>query len=237
MGRAERVGGPLTSPRMAAAPAGRRDMTRARRGPMPRLLLASQSPARIALCRAAGLEVEPLSPGVDEAAIVDPDPVALARARARAKAEAVAARVPEAWVIAADQVAWIGAEVFGKPRDPADHRRRLLSLRGRVHTLSTAVVLRTPATVRAWESHTRLKFRADLTEGEVDAYVSTGEGSGCAGGYAAEGLGMQLLEHIDGDWFNVLGLPMLDLFTHLRELQWKASFHLDPCSNPARALS
>lgn len=191
------------------------------------LLLASQSPARTALLRAAGIPVEAIAPGVDEARIQAPHPAELARARARAKAEAVASIRPDAWVIGADQVAWLGSEVFGKPTDPEDHRRRLRSLVGRVHMLTTATCLCGPDGLSSWETNTALKFRSDLSEEEIDAYVATGEGSGCAGGYAAEGLGAQLLERVDGDWFNVLGLPVLELVTMLRQRGWRPAFSLN----------
>ena len=159
---------------------------------------------------------------MDESRILDPDPVRLAHLRAAAKAAAVV--VPDAIVIGADQVAHLGPEVFGKPKDPLDHGVRLRQLRGQTHTLTTAVAIAHAGAVRTLACQTRLRFRADVSDAEIDAYVATGEGSGCAGGYAAEGLGAQLIEQIDGDFFNVLGLPLLDVLGALRALGWRPDF-------------
>lgn len=188
----------------------------------PPVVLASTSPARLALLRAAGVRCEGRAPGVDESLLLAEDPVGLARIRAAAKAAAVHA--PDAVVIGADQVAHLDGEAFGKPLDPDDHRRRLRQLRGRTHTLSTAVTLFHGAARVDLVRHTHLRFRADVSDAEIDAYVATGEGSGCAGGYAAEGLGAQLIESIEGDYFNVLGLPLLDVVGELRRLGWRPDF-------------
>lgn len=186
------------------------------------VVLASTSPARLALLRAAGVVCTGVSPGVDESRIVAPTPAALAVARADAKAHAV--HVAGAVVIGADQVAHVDGQPFGKPEDPDDHRARLRQLRGRTHTLSTAVCIRLDTRVERLLSHAHLRFRADLTDAEIDAYVSTGEGSGCAGGYAVEGLGANLIAAIDGDYFSVLGLPLLDVIDTLRALGWRPTF-------------
>jgi septum formation protein len=186
------------------------------------IVLASTSPARLALMRSAGIDCLGVAPPVDEASLQHDDPATLAALRAAAKARSV--DVPGACVIGADQVAWMGSEVFGKPIDPVDHRARLRALRGRTHTLTTAVLLRHGGQELALRADTRLTFRADLLDAEIDAYVDTREGSGCAGGYAAEGLGSQLLATIEGDFFNVLGLPLLPLIGALRSLGWRPSF-------------
>ncbi len=94
----------------------------------PRLLLASTSVWRLRMLQDAGLVCTAVDPGVEEEAITADTPYALARARALAKAEAVAAREPDVLVIGADQVAFIGTEVFGKPSDPTDHLERLKQL-------------------------------------------------------------------------------------------------------------
>ncbi len=186
------------------------------------IILASTSAARIALLRAAGIRFEARSPPVDEATITAPTPAELAMARARAKAFAV--HVPGAIVIGSDQVAHLHGRPFGKPDDPADHRRRLRELRGATHTLSTAAVVRFGDENVATISHTRIRFRADLGDDELDAYVATGEGSYCAGGYAAEGLGAQLIAEIDGDYPSVLGLPLFAVVDALRRFGWRPTF-------------
>jgi 16S rRNA (cytidine1402-2'-O)-methyltransferase len=190
----------------------------------PTLLLASASPWRLALLREAGIPCDARPPGVDEGAIVGADPVATAILRARAKAEFVARLAPRNWVLGADQVAHLDGEAFGKPTSPDDHRRRLRQLRGRTHRLSTAICLVVDGKPNERVAHTDLTFRADLSDEELDAYVATGEGSACAGGYRAERLGAQLIERVDGDWSNVIGLPLPDLIGLLRGLGWRPRF-------------
>jgi septum formation protein len=192
----------------------------------PSIVLASTSPARIALLRAAGVVCRGVAPPVDESRILAPTPPELAMARAIAKAEAV--RAPGEVVIGADQVAHIGGEAFGKPLDPADHRARLRQLRGATHTLTTAAVLRFDAETLRLQTQVTLHFRADLTDAEIDAYVATGEGSFCAGGYAVEGLGANLIASIEGDYFSVLGLPLLEVIGGLRAFGWRPTFPASP---------
>jgi septum formation protein len=187
---------------------------------MPDVVLASTSSARIALLRAAGIVFSAVSPKVDEEQITADGAVALAMARAEAKARAVPGEI----VIGADQVAHFRGRTFGKPRDPEDHRARLRELRGKTHTLTTGVVvLRGDAAIRL-TVESRITFRRDLTDEELDAYVATGEGSYCAGGYAVEGLGANLIARIDGDYTNVLGLPLYDVIDALRRLGWRPTF-------------
>ena len=169
----------------------------------------------------AGLACDAVDPEVDEDGITGADPSAVALARATAKAEAVAARFPEALVLGADQVAYLGDEVFGKPRDPDDHLRRLKQLRGRSHTLVTGVALRGPGVQRSLLERTVIHFRADLQDAELASYVRSGEGSGCAGGYQVEAHGAWLIARVEGDWFNVVGLPVLAVIAALRSLGWR----------------
>lgn len=200
---------------------------------MDRVWLASTSPWRRRLLQAAGVRVEVEAPGTDERAVDLPDPVALARELARRKALAVAERHPGDWVIGSDQVGFdprVG-EPFGKPEDPDDHLMRLRALVGRPHVLVTGVALIRVGVDGAveeevFDERTTLHVRADLSEDELRAYVATGEGSGCAGGYAVEGLGAFLFDRIDGDWFNVVGLPLLGLMSALRRRGWR--FGVEP---------
>lgn len=190
----------------------------------PPLVLASASRWRQSLLHEAGVLVDLHPAPIDEAAILAADPRALARLRAHAKAEAVAALRPEAWVIGADQVAHVDGEPFGKPESPDDHRLRLRRLRGETHTLTTGVCLWMPGKVVEFWEDTRITFRGDITDAEIDAYVATGEGSACAGGYRAEALGAQLIERVEGDWQNVIGLPLYPLVTALRDAGWRPTF-------------
>lgn len=187
------------------------------------LVLASTSPWRLKLLADAGLHARPMAPGVDERAVVHDDPIVLATTLAAAKADAVAARCPEAWVIGADQVVHQDGEVFGKPADARDHLARLQAMRGRRHTLVTGWALRGPDGPADGHTLTHLWVRPDVTDDELVAYVAGGEGSGCAGGYAIEGRGVFLFERIEGDWFNIIGLPLLDVMGALRARGWRAA--------------
>lgn len=191
---------------------------------MPELILASTSSWRRQMLADAGVFARGVASGVDEDHRGVTDPVVLSTMLAERKAAAVADRFPDAWVLGADQVVCDGRDrtrIWGKPKDPRDHLESLRSMRGRSHFLVTGWVLLGPGLRRVGHCETELYVRADLTDAELEAYVATGEGSGCAGGYTAEGKGAFLFERIDGDWFNVLGLPLLDVMGALRELGWR----------------
>lgn len=205
--------------------------------PDARVILATASRWRAKLLEDTGLTVVLVPAPIDEEAVRAADAVSLAAARAAAKADAVwrlicgqgpssggeEAGLPELGVIVigADQVAHIDGEPFGKPLNPDDHRARLRSLRGRTHVLSTGVAFRGSGVVSLGQAadfveHTGIRFRADVTDAEIDAYVASGDGSGCAGGYRAEGPGAWLIAGVEGDWSNVIGLPVFGVLDRLR---------------------
>lgn len=192
---------------------------------MHELILASTSPYRRRMLKDAGLLVRGEAPGVDEDAPEGmTDVVSLVEHLALRKARAVSERFPGAWVIGADQLAYDRqrpGEPIGKPPSPQVHLQRLLQMRGRAHVLATGFAVITPDQVHVSHEQTVMHVRADLTEAELAAYVATGEGSGCAAGYAAEGRGAFLFERIEGDFFNVLGLPLLAVMSVLRQLGWR----------------
>lgn len=196
------------------------------------LILASTSAARRALLNAAGIPFRAVGSGVDERAIpvpaatADETPAeALAVTLALAKAKAVAAQFPGSWVLGADQVAYAAHApevVWGKPEDRADQCARLVALRGRPHRLASGIALIAPdGAVRVGCEHVTLWMRGDVTDAEIAAYAETGEGDGCAGGYAVEVRGGFLFDRVDGEWSNILGLPMISLVTWLREAGWR----------------
>jgi len=152
--------------------------------------------------------------------MVETDSARRARLLARAKARSVAVIEPDAVVIGADQVCHLEGEVFHKPADPEDHMAQLRRLRGRTHELVTGVALVGPGVERLFDDRTTIRLR-DLSDAELGSYLRTGEGQGCAGGYQVEGVGAQLIEHVGGDWFNVVGLPVLRLISELRALGWR----------------
>ena len=126
------------------------------------------------------------------------------------KAEAIAGKFPNDLVLGADTVVVIGEEILGQPRDEADARRMLSLLSGRWHMVVTGVALvRFGIPPRTIVDHgtTRVRFH-QMSSDEIDWYVSTGEPMGKAGAYAIQGQGALFIEGIQGDYFNVVGLPL-----------------------------
>jgi len=161
---------------------------------------------------------------VFEERIQHPDPVQLAALRARAKATALRGEFPsDTWIIGADQVVCLEDRVLGKPACPSEHLRMLQDLCGRWHQLVTAVVLLSCGDEqgREFQVRTRLRMRADLEDEELRAYVACGEARACGGGYMVEGKGIQLFSDIEGDWTNIIGLPLVPLIDELRALGWR----------------
>jgi septum formation protein len=188
------------------------------------IVLASRSPARQAVLTNAGIAFEPVSPGIDERAAERPlldagaPPDDIAIALAMAKALTVSERRPADLVIGADQVLALGDERFVKPDDMEMARRQLLRLSGRTHALHSAI-----AAVRAGEivwqhvETAHLTMRS-LTPAFIGRHLATvGDAAlQSVGAYQLEGRGIQLFEKIDGDFFAVLGLPLLPLLQFLR---------------------
>jgi septum formation protein len=187
-----------------------------------RLILASTSRIRSELLGKAGLAFEALRPDVDENALKIKarhlSPSHLAQSLAASKAISVASRWSEAVVIGADQVLNLAGKAFDKPASRDEARRQLLQLRGRSHVLETAICCAKDNKV-VWEylGRATLKMR-DFTESFLDDYLDhVGEDvTSSVGGYKLEGRGAQLFETIDGDYFTILGLPLLPLLDFLR---------------------
>ena len=185
------------------------------------VILASTSRWRRSLLEDAGISCEALDPCVDESTIVGKDPVDTSRLRAEAKANSIARQYPEALVIGADQVIELDGLTVGKPMDDQDWRARLESLRGRTHDLTTAVAIAEGQAIEVFHLTTQIRFRADLTDEEISAYIAHGEARGCAGGYMVERRGAWMVESVSGDWLNVVGLPILPLIGRLRARGWR----------------
>lgn len=190
------------------------------------IILASRSPFRRTLLRNAGLAFEAIAANVDERAVEDnlsagdPSPAEVALALAEAKARDVAAGRPDALVIGSDQTLSLGEQVFHKPADLAEARAHLDAMAGRTHELNSAVVF-VRAEVVLWRhvSTARLTMRP-LSEGFIERHVArVGESVlASVGAYQLEGEGIQLFERIDGDYFTILGLPMLPVLAQLRSM-------------------
>ncbi|MEJ8650230.1 nucleoside triphosphate pyrophosphatase [Streptomyces sp. MS1.AVA.3] len=181
--------------------------------PRPRrLVLASQSPARLALLRQAGLAPEVVVSGVDEDALTAPTPGELARILAEAKAAAVAAR-PEtagALVVGCDSVLELDGRALGKPADAEDATARWKSMRGRSGILQTGhCVIDTAAGGRqvSATASTTVRF-GDPSDDEIAAYVESGEPLFVAGAFTLDGRSAPFIDGIDGDPGNVIGLSL-----------------------------
>jgi septum formation protein len=195
------------------------------------VILASTSPWRLRMLLDAGVPAVAVAPGVDEETIFGGPPWDVAAARAMAKAEAVFQKHSDAIVIGADQVVWLPPDLlFDKPGTASRHLQQLEALRGNRHLLCTAVFMMCGDRVKALQVRTEIQFRKDVTDQELAAYVQSGEGRNCAGGYQVEGRAAWLIEKVEGDWFNVVGLPVLNVIGVLRE--WGMSLSSLPTPEP-----
>ncbi len=175
-----------------------------------RVVLASQSPARLATLRAAGIEPDVIVSGVDEDRITSDDPANLAGALAQLKCRAVAAQEQvddDALVIGCDSVLAFEGEIFGKPGGPVEAAGRWRRMRGRSGVLHTGHCVRRGADEFLETASTIVHF-ADITDAEIDAYVATGEPLHVAGAFTIDGLGGAFVTGIEGDHHNVIGLSL-----------------------------
>jgi len=194
-------------------------------GGRPPLILASASKSRAWILEAAGLAFIVEAPGLDEQAtrqalggeqgLVPHD---LAEVLARAKAEAVSELAPKAYVIGGDQVLAKGGRIFTKPDDMEAARRQLLDLSGKQHTLHTAVALATKGETIWAETTTATLTMRTLSPEFIGRYLAAAgeEVLDSVGAYQIESLGAQLFERIEGDYFSILGLPLIPLLETLR---------------------
>jgi septum formation protein len=187
-----------------------------------RILLASASPRRRALLELVGFEVEVSPVDLDESLqLGEPGDAAaerLARAKAHASLEAGWCGEHVVAGVAADTVVWRDGEVLGKPTDKADARRMLRSLSGAEHRVTTGWAVWSPTCrfeTRIGRATTRVSFRPIL-DADIDAYVETGEPMDKAGAYGIQGRAAVFIDHIVGDWSNVVGLPIGDVVSALR---------------------
>ncbi|NBE53335.1 Maf family protein [Streptomyces boluensis] len=179
-----------------------------------RLVLASQSPARLGLLRQAGLDPEVIVSGVDEDALTAPTPAELARILAVAKAEAVAGReqAAGALVVGCDSVLELDGQALGKPADAEDATARWKAMRGRAGVLRTGHCVIDTATGRSTSAtaSTTVRF-GEPSDAEIAAYVASGEPLYVAGAFTLDGRSAPFIEGIEGDHGNVIGisLPLL----------------------------
>jgi septum formation protein len=192
----------------------------------PTLILASTSPFRRMLMENAGLQFSSVAADINERVIEESMPAAertgegVARRLAAEKALEVSRRYPNAYVIGSDQTMSLDGTLFHKPKSSEEARRQLAKLAGNTHRLNSAVAIaREGVVVEQFVSRADLTMRA-FSDRFLDRYIETVGDKALlsVGGYQLEGEGIQLFEKIEGDYFTILGLPLLPLLQILRKL-------------------
>jgi septum formation protein len=195
------------------------------------LILASASPRRQELLRAAGVAITVLPTNIPEVPLDGEAPKVFAERLAREKAWAIFRQRPNDYVLGADTIVVVDGQILGKPANRTDAERMLKLLSGRTHEVTTGVCLMGPkvgsnasASRKAGNSlgdtrseTTRVTMTA-LSEEEIRAYVATGEPMDKAGAYAIQGLASRWIPRIDGDYSNVVGLPIALVYRMLKEV-------------------
>lgn len=195
---------------------------------VPRLVLASRSETRSRLLRAAGVSFDTEPVRIDEAAIraamedEGATPRDVVDALAEFKARKGQDKNPDAVVVGSDQVLAHGGRIFGKAETAEDAARQLMELQGQTHLLlSSTVIYHDGSPVWRMVGQARMTMHA-LSTAEIDRYLDTAwpDVASSVGAYHAEALGARLFARIEGDWFSVLGLPLLDVLSYLRLRGW-----------------
>ena len=185
---------------------------------MKTIVLASASPRRMALLEQLGLDFTVDATAREDETIFGLEPHQLARQISLKKAQSVSGKYPNAIIIAADTFGVIDGRILGKPHSEDEAHRMLQTLSGWRHTVITGFTVmdtRTGKTIsNAVETAVDIKR---LTEGEIEAYLKSGEPLDKAGAYAIQGLGAAIVERIEGDYSNVVGLPLCALSETLKE--------------------
>jgi len=183
------------------------------------LVLASASPRRRELLTQAGFTFQVHPAHIPEDPVPGEDPIAYVLRLARQKAEAVFAEIAKAAasdepasgamqvVLGADTTVTLDNHIFGKPQDPADASRMLRLLSGRTHRVVTGVAVVTAVHTEVAAEVTAVRFLS-LSDAEIDTYIATGEPMDKAGAYAIQGRAARWIPRIEGDYFNVVGLPI-----------------------------
>lgn len=179
------------------------------------LILASRSPQRRAILDQLQIPFEVRPADIDELSIGEPD--AVTRANALAKAEAVAGNEPHAPVLGVDTVVTLDGSLHGKAGDAGEAHQLLERLSGRTHEVWSGIALLAKDATRVGTCRTLVRFRR-LDAGLLDWYVATREWEERAGAYAIQGRGAALVERIEGDYWNVVGLPVTLFVEFARDL-------------------
>jgi len=178
---------------------------------LPKLILASSSPRRAEILTAVGWEYEKQIADIDETELPAEKPAEYVRRLAREKAEAVAGKFTDALVLGADTIVVIENKIVGKPKDLTDARRMLKMLSGNWHEVLTGVALVKTAEgdseTKVDLQRTRVKFVV-LSDEEIEFLIERGEPLDKAGAYAVQAQAALFIEQIEGDYWNVVGLPV-----------------------------
>jgi septum formation protein len=189
----------------------------------PPLVLASQSPRRAELIGRLGLAFDTVPADIDESYLHGETPPQHAERLSREKAQAVSAGRPEALVVGSDTIVVVDGDVLGKPRDREHAVEMLLRLSGREHEVITGVAVAQGRRVESGIERVRVRFRA-LERVSWEEYAATGEPMDKAGAYGIQGFGSAVVERIDGDYFAVMGLPVVRMLTLLERFGWRYAF-------------
>jgi len=174
---------------------------------LPKLILASGSPRRAEILTSVGWEFTKIVPDIDESEVPGESPEDYVQRLAREKAEAVARKNNESVILAADTTVVIDDQIIGKPVDMEDARRMLRLLSGKGHEVLTGVAVLIDGDMRIGLQRTGVKF-AELTEAEVNFLAEMGDPLDKAGAYAVQAQAALFIEGIEGDYWNVVGLPI-----------------------------
>jgi len=184
--------------------------------PATPLLLASTSPQRRAILEQLHVPFDVVAPRYEEHDPLDAEATKLVREHALAKARSVAADAGDRPVLGVDTTVALDGRIYPKPADVGDAERMLDELAGRTHAVVSGLALVTPGWEFVGDASTLVTFRT-LTPRDLAAYVASGEWQGRAGAYAIQGRGAALVEGVDGDYLNVVGLPAALLVSLLAE--------------------
>ena len=184
--------------------------------PAPPILLASTSPQRRAILEQLHVPFEVAAPRYEEHDPPDADAVSLVRGHALGKACSVAGGAEDRPVLGVDTTVVLDGRIYAKPSDAGDAERMLEALAGRTHMVVSGLALVTPGWELVEDATTLVTFRR-LTPRDLAMYVAGGEWEGRAGGYAIQGRGASIVERIEGDYLNVVGLPAALLVRLLAE--------------------
>jgi septum formation protein len=189
----------------------------------PPLVLASQSPRRAELIGRLGLQFETLPADIDESYFSGETPSQHAERLSREKAQKIAGERPDALVVGSDTIVVVDGDVLGKPRDVEDAVQMLMRLSGREHEVHTGVAVALGKRVESSLERVKVRFRA-LDEAACREYVATGEPMDKAGAYGIQGFGSALVEGIEGDYFAVMGLPVVRMLDMIGRFGWRYGF-------------